>query len=298
MFKARPTSVTRSVAIIPPLELWERIQRFRILHEHKSVKRWPPHINLLYPFVQDVTDYELEQLNAAIQKFGAQSLDICLRKVQVFRHAQSVTLVLIPEDECRMELKRLWDILVENFPECSILQYSEFNPHLSIGNFKSEDVLESVLESAKEAFDRDRLCWKMSTICVLGRRDRNDVLGESPFSMTAKIRFENGNSMPFNLHNDCSNLALDAFSNDNIPCAYELDSELFESLNQVIHPKESSRMVDCRSFSKDYSFWIPETNASSEEEIDNISVLSWNVLSENIVKNELDSFNFSSFDER
>src|SRR4051812_45734334 len=39
-----------ALVIMPPESLWQPIQRIRRAHD-KSFQRWPPHINLLYPFL-------------------------------------------------------------------------------------------------------------------------------------------------------------------------------------------------------------------------------------------------------
>lgn len=44
-----------AIAIIPPLHLTHAIQRIRCFKD-KSYVRWPPHINLLYPFLEDSSD--------------------------------------------------------------------------------------------------------------------------------------------------------------------------------------------------------------------------------------------------
>ena len=40
-----------SVALIPPDVAWPPIQDARMLVQDKGLWRWPPHANLLYPFV-------------------------------------------------------------------------------------------------------------------------------------------------------------------------------------------------------------------------------------------------------
>jgi hypothetical protein len=301
MFAPRSKTVTRSVAIIPPLELWPRIQRIRILHEHKSVRRWPPHINLLYPFLETISDAELEQLNFAIQQFGACDFEICLNQLDVFKHGFSSTLVLVPDRKSRLELERLWNCLAKEFPECAVLQHGIFRPHLSIGNFKSDEVLQTVVDNLKDSFHENPLVWKLSTICVLGRRDKNDVLGESPFRMLAKIRFENGYSKIFNYNlqfNRVPNVDYE-FSNDSIPCEYELDSNFLELVNPDYPSANMFKKSKCFKYNPDFMFWTPTCKKLDlNADLEKISILTWNVLSENIVKNELDSLNFASFDQR
>ncbi|KAG2425320.1 hypothetical protein HXX76_013736 [Chlamydomonas incerta] len=55
-----PKVHTSSVAVVPPAAVWRRIQALRCFAD-KSFVRWPPHINLLYPFHPDAA----EQLAAA-----------------------------------------------------------------------------------------------------------------------------------------------------------------------------------------------------------------------------------------
>ncbi len=43
---------TSSVAVVPPAPVWRRLQALRCSAD-KSFVRWPPHINLLYPFYPD-----------------------------------------------------------------------------------------------------------------------------------------------------------------------------------------------------------------------------------------------------
>jgi hypothetical protein len=41
-----------TVCIIPPLAVQQAVQSIRCFKD-KSFVRWPPHINLLYPFIED-----------------------------------------------------------------------------------------------------------------------------------------------------------------------------------------------------------------------------------------------------
>jgi hypothetical protein len=44
-----------ALCLIPPRSTWQKLQLIRCFKD-KSFVRWPPHINLLYPFVEDVGD--------------------------------------------------------------------------------------------------------------------------------------------------------------------------------------------------------------------------------------------------
>ena len=46
-----PKQHSSTVAIVPPEALWPPIQRARRALRDKGLYRWPPHINLLYPFL-------------------------------------------------------------------------------------------------------------------------------------------------------------------------------------------------------------------------------------------------------
>ncbi|MCS6965174.1 MAG: 2'-5' RNA ligase family protein [Candidatus Kapabacteria bacterium] len=132
-----PTLKTHKSAlvIIPPYNVWEPIQTLRQRYDRK-VRRWMPHITLLYPFYPVGSlppQYpKLQQLCARWRPFL-----ICLRRFQTFYHGQSrYTLWLAPEPDT--PLRTLQQDLQELFPECTEQsRYSTgFTPHLSIGQYR------------------------------------------------------------------------------------------------------------------------------------------------------------------
>ncbi len=46
-------AVTSALALLPPTELCEQIENVRKAHD-KAFERWPPHINLLFPFIPEM----------------------------------------------------------------------------------------------------------------------------------------------------------------------------------------------------------------------------------------------------
>jgi len=40
-----------ALALVPPNECWNEIQKLRVDNRDAGLFRWPPHMNLIYPFV-------------------------------------------------------------------------------------------------------------------------------------------------------------------------------------------------------------------------------------------------------
>jgi 2'-5' RNA ligase len=130
-----------AVVLIPPPKVWEPIQAIRRVHD-KQVRRWMPHITLLYPF------RPLEELPAM-----ARSLTTALRPLapfpvelealHFFRHGpRSHTIWLAPEPAG--PLVALEAALRAAAPDCDEQARHEggFHPHLSVGQFggRAEEV--------------------------------------------------------------------------------------------------------------------------------------------------------------
>ncbi len=44
-------SYETALCIVPPRQLWAPVDRLRALYD-KAYEKWPPHVNLVYPFVR------------------------------------------------------------------------------------------------------------------------------------------------------------------------------------------------------------------------------------------------------
>jgi 2'-5' RNA ligase len=123
---------TTAVVIIPPPEVWSPIQAIRQIHD-RHVKRWMPHITLLYPF------RPREEFPALATLFAPVCADlvpfpVTLGAFQFFRHQrQSYTLWLAPEP--KEALVRLHTALWAIVPNCDEVRRHQhgFTPHLSVG---------------------------------------------------------------------------------------------------------------------------------------------------------------------
>lgn len=161
-----------AVAIVPPEPAWEPIQAIRRRHD-RQIHRWPPHINLLYPF-RPRADFPtaapaLVDVCASIAPFA-----LTLGAFRSFRHGSGrCTLWLAPEPA--EELRRLQAILQAAFPDCDDLGRfpSGFTPHLSVGQFPSSRECEHTREQLQAGWPP--IAFTVAQVALLARGE------DSPF---------------------------------------------------------------------------------------------------------------------
>jgi len=121
-----------AVVVIPPDNVWEPIQSIRRRYD-RHVRRWMPHLTLLYPFRQradfDEAVPELRRACEAVQPFR-----VTLGELRYFAHGRDqFTLWLAPEPAANFV--RLQAELETRFPDCddTSRHAAGFVPHLSVG---------------------------------------------------------------------------------------------------------------------------------------------------------------------
>ncbi|UCF35164.1 MAG: 2'-5' RNA ligase family protein [Phycisphaerales bacterium] len=144
-----------AVVLIPPQEVWEPIQAIRRVHD-RQVRRWMPHVTLLYPFVPreafDAAEARLRQALADLEPF-----DVRLKEFHYFHHGRGRhTLWLAPEPAEAM--RRLQASLQSAVPECNDVSRrgDGFTPHLSVGQVTGRDdmlALKDGLQGSWSAMD-------------------------------------------------------------------------------------------------------------------------------------------------
>ena len=96
------TSTETALALVPPRALWPRLDRLRALYD-KAYPKWPPHANLVYPFVPaDVLGDAVDAISAALQSRASQHEDdeevkVSLGSVGVFERAKRENTVYLGE---------------------------------------------------------------------------------------------------------------------------------------------------------------------------------------------------------
>ena len=135
-----------AVVIIPPKKIWDAIQVIRKKYD-RHIHRWMPHITLLYPFKP------LSEFNKLESSFSTicnkiELFEIAFNNFNYFNHGkQKYTLWLAPEPKDLV--RSLQHKVLEIVPDCNDVNLYKkgFIPHLSVGQIKGKDNLETLLKN-------------------------------------------------------------------------------------------------------------------------------------------------------
>jgi len=139
-----------AVVLIPPEEVWGPIQEIRRRHD-RNVRRWMPHITLLYPFRPsekfDAVVGPLEEASRTVEPFR-----IRLAEFDRFDHGRdNFTVWLKPapaEPVCALQAA-----LQAVAPDCDdVIHDGRFVPHLSVGQARGRRNVERLMESLRPAW--------------------------------------------------------------------------------------------------------------------------------------------------
>lgn len=184
------SSFQTALAIIPPPYLHPQINSLRSLYD-KSYKKWPAHINVLYPFVApEALNPAIQTLRNVIEEAGesGNGFMLELNRPGNFRHRQNATVYLSPgphdggtvehpETESGKNLKTLEKLLASAFERGLGLGPGGgvYRPHLTVGQTSLDSVAMDSLMSKAGKLGGGGMCWFVSRLAVLMRNNDGDM---------------------------------------------------------------------------------------------------------------------------
>ncbi len=167
-----------AVVAIPPEGLWEPIQSIRRRFD-RHLRRWMPHVTLLYPF-RPREDFDAAEREVRAACAGTGAFEATLAEFGSFAHgAESHTMWLRPDPPDPWV--RLQAALQARFPDCDdAARYeSGFTPHLSVGQARLPRDLEERLGAARAGWKP--LAFTVREVAMLARE------GEGPFEVVRTV---------------------------------------------------------------------------------------------------------------
>lgn len=143
----------------------------------KAFERWPPHINLFFPFVPfaDFGDFG-DRIGRAVEGFG--EFDLPLDSASFFSQGKDrCTFNLQPSDDS--QLQKLFKIVETACgPKVAGGKKKPFHPHLTLGQCNKADV-NNMLVMVKEKLGS--IAFRVTELCMIARFD------DSPFKVIRKL---------------------------------------------------------------------------------------------------------------
>ena len=149
-----------TVCMVPPPEaekVWKTVGDMRKQLKDPGYYRWPPHANLLYPFLEVHNSEHLPEILAQLQSAASQiePFSICLHQLGTFGGKQRGVLWLRPDSSTEGDpnglvppLTQLHRKLEEAFPMCrDQTKGGVFTPHMTLSHFEN---LDDALAAQKE----------------------------------------------------------------------------------------------------------------------------------------------------
>ncbi|GBF95104.1 hypothetical protein Rsub_07688 [Raphidocelis subcapitata] len=181
---------TSAVCVVPPASLGGPIQHIRCFNDKSFVRRalWPPHINLLYPFLTDEGGtFEAAAARAAEALGGVEPFEASVRLESFgrFDHGRSSTLWLCPSEpggpaaartQCgHPGVARAQSALQSAFPDCDDLSndpgrgITQFSPHLSVGQWRDAAAAEAAARELAASWPAGGLSFTVDNVFLLSR---------------------------------------------------------------------------------------------------------------------------------
>ncbi|OJJ50673.1 hypothetical protein ASPZODRAFT_54896 [Penicilliopsis zonata CBS 506.65] len=178
MASSEAVSYETALCILPPSHLTHDFERLRELYD-KAYGRWPPHLNLIYPFVApENLPRVLDLVQSTLASKKIEFFPLCLGKPGFFDHKRSSTVYTTDGEKERCDvLDQLRREILGELGHSS----NSHQLHLTIGQTEAEDSLLRDYLLAKVAL-LPQVEWEVTELVVL-IRDRSQGLDTSSSPM-------------------------------------------------------------------------------------------------------------------
>lgn len=169
-----------ALVIIPDEKVWPTIQHLRKRYD-RNYRRWMPHITLIYGFVsEELLEAAAQLISDAVK--GLEEFTITLTAPGTFTQRASATGWIQPVADTEGALHKLQVALQKLFPTCNEQsdRATGFHPHLTIGQFASEEDARENLASWKP------VAFNVSSVALISRK------GKQPFEVRHKVHLRTG----------------------------------------------------------------------------------------------------------
>ncbi|KAL3955233.1 hypothetical protein ACCO45_010796 [Purpureocillium lilacinum] len=119
-----PSSFDTALCLVPPSHLWPRLDRIRSLYDPAHAK-WPPHVNLLYPFVPPELLPDVARL---LSEAHLERVSINLSVADAFVHRKHNSVILRPAEPDAVSCLRSQACSALGWPPSHV-----YRPHMTVG---------------------------------------------------------------------------------------------------------------------------------------------------------------------
>ncbi|UJR14808.1 hypothetical protein I4U23_001795 [Adineta vaga] len=138
-FQTRSISHRSALVILPSTDHWSMIDNYRQQYD-PSYNRWPPHVNVLWPFFdlngcEDDEENILLPLRLLLSKFG--SFDAEVNEIDTF--VENNVCFMKMNNKSRSKVQELYEAVKQLFPQCCTNKRNAYNPHMTIAQFDSTE---------------------------------------------------------------------------------------------------------------------------------------------------------------
>jgi 2'-5' RNA ligase len=171
----RLSSSQTALALVVPSHLQPEINTLRKIHD-KAYRKWEPHINVLYPFVEaSLLSSAVSVLRAYLSAHQISPFKVKIEEVGTFEHRRNATVFLKAGEESEEKIcdlrKQLVDALGRDEGEGT--HDGVFRPHLTIGQAALSGLtMERLIEKVGRLVGLE---WDVERLVVLRREATGEM---------------------------------------------------------------------------------------------------------------------------